>query len=334
MFSDIKVDARRCTLTSVDGGLFIAVNSLISVIGSSGNIFVCLTVLFTPSLQVVSNYCIVNLALADLIVNLLTEPLAVAIFVGKLDGTCYVRAEHAARFIGNLSCAVSILTLATMSFDRCFVILKPMRYKQVVTPTLLKSILTFYWLFAFIVPILDAFVEDKLVYIYFILCGIIVLYSVVIICYSAIFIVVQKQNSVRQRELQNHQAVNKEKDKRLAKTIALVIGFFTVFWMPFGYHIATSPQKNYGVSYIAPVTASFANSAINPLIYFYRNKCFRDALRRILMSCHRRQIVTPLRTWLQNPSNSNTTPLFLQSRIHSKKEDDTAMKMANTGASY
>ena len=190
-----------------------------------------------------SNYCIVNLALADLIVNILTEPLAIAIFVGKLEGICYVRAEHAARFIGNLSCAVSILTLATMSVDRCFVILKPMKYKQVVVPSLLKSMLIFYWFLAFIVPVLDAFVKH--VYIYLILCGIIVLYSVVIICYSAIALAVQKQNSLRQRELQNHQAVNKEKDKRLAKTIALVIGFFTLFWMPLiGYHIATSPEKN------------------------------------------------------------------------------------------
>ena len=326
MFSDIKVDANRCTLTYLDGGFFIAANALISVIGSSGNIFVCLTVLFTPSLQVVANYCIVNLALADLIVNILTEPLAIAIFVGKLDGTCYVRAEHAARFIRNLSCAVSILTLATMSFDRCFVILKPMKYKQVVTPTLLKSMLIFYWFFALIVPVLDAFVEDKLVYIYFILCGIIVMYSVVIICYSAIFIAVQNQNSLRQRELQNHQAVNKEKDKRLAKTIALVIGFFTVFWMPFGYHIATSPQKNYGVSYIAPVTASFANSAINPLIYFYRNKGFRASLRRILSNCHRRHIVTPSRASLQNPTNSNAKPTVLQRRIPFQKVDDVTLQ--------
>lgn len=301
MFSDIKVTPNRCTLSYLDGGFFIAVNTLISVIGSSGNIFVCLTVLFTPSLRVVSNYCIVNLAVADLVVTILTQPLVISILVGKLDGKCYVRAEHAARFIGNLSCAVSILTLATMSFDRCFVILKPMKYKTIVTPTFLKSILASYWFSALIVPALDAFVEDKLVYIYFILSGIIVMYSVVIICYSAIFITVQKQNSLRQRELQNHQAVNREKDKRLAKTIALVIGFFTIFWLPFGYHIATSPQNNYGVSYIAPVTASFANSAINPIIYFYRNKGFRDALIRIIIkNCRfRRNTVTPLHISLQ-----------------------------------
>ena len=318
MFSDLKVDSNRCTLTHLDGGFFIAVNCLISLVGSAGNIFVCLTVLLTPSLRVVSNYCIVNLAVADLMVTMLTQPLVISIFVGKLDGTCYVRAEYAARFIGNLSCAVSIMTLAMMSFDRCFVILKPMKYKATITSTFLKSVLVFYWFLAWIVPFLDAFVENKLVYMYYILSGIIVMYSIVIVCYSAIFITVQRQNSLRQRELQNHQAVNREKDKRLAKTIALVIGFFTIFWMPFGYHIATNPYKNYGVRYIAPVTATFTNSAINPIIYFYRNKGFRDALKRILYNRCRGNTVTPLRVPLQNVSNKSSTPASLKRIIVSE----------------
>ena len=296
MFSDIKVDSERCTLTYLDGGIFIAVNTLTSLMGSFGNIFVCVTILLTPNLRLISNFCIVNLALADLMVTIVTQPLAISIFVGNLGGTCYVRAEHAARFIGNLSCAVSILTLATMSLDRCCAILKPMTYKAIVTPTLLKSILIFCWFFSFIVPVLDAFVENKLVYIYYTLSWIVVLYTVVIISYSAIFMTVKNQNSLRQREVQHHQAANREKDKRLAKTIALVIGFFTIFWVPFGYHIAKNLNNNYGVDYIACVTASFANSAINPIIYFYRNKGFREALKRILnIQCSNRNRVFPLR---------------------------------------
>ena len=85
---------------------------------------------------------------------------------------------------------------------------------------------------------------------------------------------VKNQNSLRQRELQYHQVANREKNKRLPKTIALVIGFFTIAWAPFGCHIAKNPNKNYGVDYIACVTASFTNSAINPIICFYRKKDF------------------------------------------------------------
>ena len=69
-----------------------------------------------------------------------------------------------------------------------------------------------------------------------------------------------------------------------------------MFWVPFGCHIAKNPNKNYGVDYIACVTASFANSANNPIIYFYRNKGFREALKRILnIQCLNRNRVFPLR---------------------------------------
>ena len=37
-------------------------------------------------------------------------------------------------------------------------------------------------------------------------------------------------------------------------------------------------NKNYGKAFISGVTASLANSAINPIIYFYRNG-FRQALK-------------------------------------------------------
>ena len=70
MFADLEVDTGRCTLTYMNGAFFIAVNCLLSVVGSFGNILVCLTVLLTPNLRVVSNFCIVNLALADLIVTM------------------------------------------------------------------------------------------------------------------------------------------------------------------------------------------------------------------------------------------------------------------------
>lgn len=50
MFFDIKVDVNRCILIYFDGGFFIVVNFLISVIGSLGNIFVCFIVLFILSL--------------------------------------------------------------------------------------------------------------------------------------------------------------------------------------------------------------------------------------------------------------------------------------------
>ncbi|XP_078381424.1 5-hydroxytryptamine receptor 7-like [Oculina patagonica] len=294
MYSDIEVGPDRCTLAYVDGGLLIAVNALLSVVGSLGNIFVCLTILLTPSLRVVSSYCIVNLALADLLVTMLVQPLFVAILAGKMNGECFVRAEYAARFIGNYSCSVSMLTLATMSVERCYAIVKPVKYKAVVTTRLMRSVLLVYWCsLSLTVPFIDAFVEDKFVYICYILSGIVVKFSIVIISYSVIFVTVKRHNSLKKSELQDYQAVSREKEKRLAKTIALVIGFFTLFWLPFVLLIAIKPNKNYGIAYISGVTASLANSAINPMIYFYRNNAFRQALKNILKGCFIKKQIYP-----------------------------------------
>lgn len=284
LYSDVEVGPHRCTLASLDGGLLIAVNAILSVVGSLGNIFVCLTILLTPTLRVVSSYCIVNLALADLLVTMLAQPLFIAILAGKMNGECFLRAEYAARFIGNHSCSVSMLTLATMSIERCYAIVKPIKYKTVVTTRLMRPVLLVYWFsLSLIVPVLDAVVEDKFVYICYILSGIAVKFSVVIISYSIIFITVKRQNSLRKRDLQDYrQAASREKEKRLAKTIGLVIGLFTLFWLPFVLLIALEPSKNYGIAYITGVTASLANSAINPVIYFYRNSSFRQALKNIV----------------------------------------------------
>lgn len=68
MFVDLEVDIGWCILIYMNGVFFIVVNCLLSVVGSFGNIFVCLIVLFILNLWVVLNFCIVNLVLVDLMV--------------------------------------------------------------------------------------------------------------------------------------------------------------------------------------------------------------------------------------------------------------------------
>lgn len=106
------------------------------------------------------------------------------------------------------------------------------------------------------------------------------MFSVVIISYSIIFITVEIQNSLRKGELQHKRAASREKEKRLAKTIRLVIGLLC-FWLSFVLLFALEPNKNYGIAYITGVTASLANSAISAVIYFYCNS-FRQALKNIV----------------------------------------------------
>ena len=54
-FSDIKDNSERCILTFLDGGLFIAMNTFVNLVGSIGNIFACLTIPLTSSHTLIKN---------------------------------------------------------------------------------------------------------------------------------------------------------------------------------------------------------------------------------------------------------------------------------------
>lgn len=305
MFSDINVDSPRCVIGFEQAVTLVALNVIISPLGSIGNISVCATILCTPSLRTTSSYCVVNLALADLTVTMLVQPMVVGIFLGKLRGICFVELEYAARLIGSLSCAVSILTLTLMSTERCLVISRPLRYKRYVNPRRLKIYLSFVWLVSFVFPSVDAFAVERRVYPLFTASVLLFMYGIIIVCYSIIFSTARKRSRLRS-ELQGHKSTSGENDKRLAKTIALVIGMFTLFWAPFVIYVVVKPQHNFGSVYMWIMSLGFSNSGINPFIYFFRSGMFRQALRDIVAECFtRRNSIRPLSNRILAFSNAS-----------------------------
>lgn len=285
MFSDIKLGSDRCLLGREETVTMIFINILIAIFGSVGNIVVCLTIVLTPSLKTLSSYCIFNLSVADLLATMVVEPCLIVILFWKLHGVCLVKVEYVARLVGNLSCSISVLTLAMMSVERCLVIVKPMTYKRYITTTRLKILLVNSWFFCIITPCLDAFIDEekKTTYVLFSMISMAILFVIILTSYTFLFRAVRKQSYAR-KQLRNTTSVSHESEKRLARTVALVIGLFTIFWSPIIVRMAFKPDKNYGSEYVWTVIASLANSAVNPFVYFYRSKTFRNAVKNI---CHR-----------------------------------------------
>lgn len=276
----------RCKLPLVEGMVLVVLNILGCVIGGTGNLITCATIYTTDSLHTISSYYICGLAATDLLVTLLAQPMVVAILLRKTThGQYLIQVEYAARLIGNTSCSASILTLSFMSLDRCAVILKPLRYRRFMTTSKLKIIFTVVWSLSLVAPALDAFISDKTVYTTYVVVGVIFCYAIILTCYCLIFLQMKKQSKTRLRLQNGNQgAINAalEVEKKLAKTVGLVIGVFTVFWAPFLYELVTSPEVNYGPAYIWSVTASLTNSSCNPLIYFYKGGTFRQPLKNML----------------------------------------------------
>ena len=275
----------ECSLPVGHGIALMIVNSLAAVLGTFGNFLVCTAVLYVnPRLRSASNYLLVSLAIADLIVTMVCEPLVVGI-VGKraLAGDCAENLELAYVISSNLSCCASILHLAAISVDRFLAVIFPLRHGRIMKNYGLKTMLIVVWgvalVFAsFRVPFLK---ETS----YLALLLFVVSYSLVIGCYLSIMIFLVKEKK-RKGTLRAKPTVevNSKVERRVAVTLAIVIGVFTAFWFPMivvFFASGKSLVKMYGTAYMWIRSLALSNSAVNFLIYSARIRDFRDAFALI-----------------------------------------------------
>ena len=272
----------KCLLPLHVGTAMVCINIAMGIVGTIGNLLVVSAVYFTQQLRTVSNMFICSLALADLLVTMCGQPLLAALQLGRTNAQCLEDIEFVFRLVGNFSCAVSFLNLGFVSIDRCVAILKPLRYKNLVTVAKLKAMLAVVWLLPVIYTILRLTINKRATS-YFTVLMFAVGYVTILICYSTIFITVWKQANRRQRLQSRTESSHKhDGEKRLAKTLGLVIGVFTVAWVPMFYLRMSAPGKNYGTAYNWARTVAMSSSAVNPVIYCFRNELYRRAFMNIL----------------------------------------------------
>lgn len=99
----------------------------------------------------------------------------------------------------------------------------------------------------------------------------------------------QRQISVARRQQQ--QKMRLAKQRRVARTLGVLIFVFLVSWLPFT--ILWPVQRFFGLRYVSnsllrkTLWLTYANTFINPFLYFFSNNDFRYALRRIWKCCLR-----------------------------------------------
>ena len=117
-----NLSASDCSLPLAHGFGLMAANSVGALVGTFGNFLVCTAVLYTsPRLRRCSNYLLVSLAIADLIVTMVCEPLVVGIVAKKtFFNDCASNLELAYVVSSNFSCSASVMHLAAISVDIAF----------------------------------------------------------------------------------------------------------------------------------------------------------------------------------------------------------------------
>ncbi|KAF8783203.1 Orexin receptor type 2 like protein [Argiope bruennichi] len=137
--------------------ILITLHIVVFVVGLVGNALVCVSVYRNHTMRTVTNYFIVNLALADFLVILFCLPPTVlwdvteTWFFGSV--TCKL-----VLYLQSISVSVSVLTLTFISIDRWYAICHPLSFKS--TAARAKTNILLIWLVSILVVLPEAIVLD------------------------------------------------------------------------------------------------------------------------------------------------------------------------------
>ena len=280
-----NLSASDCSLPLAHGIGLMAVNSVGAVVGTFGNFLVCTAVLYTsPRLRRCSNYLLVSLAIADLIVTMVCEPLVVGIAAKKtFFNDCALNLELANAVSSNFSCSASVFHLAAISVDRFLAVIVPLRHGRIMKSLGLKVMLIVVWGTSTVfVSLRVPFLKETN---YVVVVTFIINYFLIIGCYLSITISVfllrrRKRHVQASTQGRTLTSVRSKVERRFAFTLAIVIGVFTACWFPMivvFFAAGKSLVKMYGTAYMWIRTLALLNSAMNFLIYSARIRDFRDS---------------------------------------------------------
>lgn len=256
----------------------IPINILSSVVGTIGNSLVIATVYTNKSLQIIPNFWLASMAVADLMVTALGQPLLIAFWGLHVNRECNEPVSETFRIVGNMSCSASVLHLCFISIDRCLVIVRPVQSKAIRTLKRFKIALLIAWIVPVIYGVLRMSVIKKATS-YFTVIAAAICYLTIICCYTLIIFKVWNRDVVHSHA---RQSASQLVERRVTVTVAIVVIVFTICWIPLMYLRSAYAQSNVGVAYNWARTLALSNSAMNPWIYCLRMEAFLTNYKRLL----------------------------------------------------
>ncbi|TNN82719.1 Adenosine receptor A2b [Liparis tanakae] len=134
--------------------IYIVIEVVIAVLSISGNVLVCWAVAINTTLKNATNYFLVSLAVADILVGCLAIPFAITISIGiHLD---FYGCLFLACFVLVLTQS-SIFSLLAIAIDRYVAVKIPLRYKELMTGKTAREIIAILWILSFVIGLIPFF---------------------------------------------------------------------------------------------------------------------------------------------------------------------------------
>lgn len=274
--------------------LLICLEIIILILQCIGNGLVIWTVAATPSLRTTCMIFICNLAIADFLNALFVIPIAILLEVYILIKRKVLLFWLDLSFaFGYTFYTVAMVNLAFMSIDRSMAIVQPMKYKVFMTTKKVNFLLLGTWLAGIVIGIWEGmklFPRQGCFYATIIFIAIV--YLIIMISFAVLLGKLKSQDRVRASMVSTSTQMNnaqRKRDQKLAKTVSLVIGVFTVSWCLLAYtmlfpplDLASSLLGTWGQFFLWGVCLSFTSTAIDPFIYFFQSSPMKAAAKSLI----------------------------------------------------
>ena len=266
---------------------FCVPSGLLAIVIVFGNVLVIMAFIKTTNLRNHVNYFVVGLAIADILVGMISLPMWILLLVIQWKG------QPMPGYATNLSLLFdtldsfaainSILHLMAISLERFFATAYPIKHRGTSKRFYRYSVLLI-WLVSLLLacskllPSSEVLKKSRLY-----LISLVFILPLIVICAAYISIWFK----VRKRFLSGRGSAALDPAVRMALTLLIVIGLFVVAWLPFFVvRLVLNHCNGFCVSwrlFYAVKMLHFSNSAVNPLVYGLRVPEYRKTFSKFLL---------------------------------------------------
>ncbi|CAH3191751.1 unnamed protein product [Porites evermanni] len=271
-----------------------AINVFFSVAAFLGNTLILIALHKESSLHPPSKLLYRNLAVTDLCVGIIVEPLKVASWISMVNKKwriCYyVSLTNSLSAL--LLCTVSLFTLTALSLDRLLALFLGLRYRQVVTLRSIYITEVILWILAIIFTFIYVWIPFFRLWLFRTVLPICLVTSV--FSYTIILVTLrhnqnQVQNHIGQRQPSQAVALNTARYRKAVYSALWVQVALVVCYLPsFITAVVLASQRGKRMSssiWLAwqfTATLIYLNSPLNPLLYYWEIREVRQAVKETL----------------------------------------------------
>ncbi|XP_047243624.1 adenosine receptor A2a-like [Girardinichthys multiradiatus] len=282
------------TVTSYALNVFAVTLSLLII---CGNLLVIVSVIYFKQLHTPSNFLILSLAVADLLVGALVLPFSTILSMRSCLYSSYLLCKMRGLF-DMLLCASSILNLCCISIDRYYAVCNPLTYSSKMNVRVTLTMILISWTLSALLSIsitVRRKGEETLSW----RCKIFIATNesspgpifafyiptiIILTIYLKILMVAKRQARRIQNTIKSEAALSKM-EKKANTTLAIVLGVFLMCWAPYFLSIGLYSMGKFTIPHLvieAFKWLGWSNSVLNPLVYAFFYRWFRRAFKMII----------------------------------------------------